>query len=75
MNNFHILAIVAIVTVSSLFAGMVVPAVAQGDNMTMGMDNSSMGMNQMDNSSMGMNQMDNSSMGMNQMDNSSMGMN
>jgi len=38
---------------ASLFAGMVVPAIAQ-DNMTMGMDNMSMPMNQMRNMTMGM---------------------
>ncbi|MEJ7642452.1 MAG: hypothetical protein WKF36_09705 [Candidatus Nitrosocosmicus sp.] len=54
MNKINLFAILSIAAAAaSLFGGMVTPVIAQ-DNMTMGMDNMSMPMNNTDNMTMGM---------------------
>ena len=53
MNKFNVFVVLSIVAAASMFGAMVTPALAQ-ENMTMGMDNSSMPMDQMGNMTMGM---------------------
>ncbi len=53
MNKFNVFVVLSIVAAASLFGAMVTPALAQ-DNLSMTMDNSSMGMDQMGNMTMTM---------------------
>jgi hypothetical protein len=53
MNKLNLFVVLTIVAAASMFGAMVTPALAQ-DNMTMGMDNSTMPMSDMGNMSMTM---------------------